>query len=145
MVQKAKETLRAYAPYLIALLSGGAGTIATQQATKPESVGGHLNYFINNDYRSFKEWVSSEIKESNKRVEKNTEYRLRQEGAASVNVTHSSNQFVNEYHNGVMFARNMITNKLFYEIGGHRYRTYYSQEKNKYYYLGADNISRWCE
>lgn len=118
------SVVRMLIPYL-SLLAGG-GAVVNSEYNKSD--GGNLNNFINNDYRSFKEWVSIEFREKGKNIEKNTEYRLRAEGVASV-TTNTNNQFTDEYHKGVLFKRNMLTNQLFYEVSGSRIKVHFSESK----------------
>lgn len=129
---------------ITALAAGGGGAFIKDQAEDP--VDSDLNSFINNDYKSYKEWVNTQFKERDLSIKENTEYRLKQQGRQEISQQVTSQQFVNEYHYGVIFKRNMVTNKLYFDgKDGERYAVHYDDISDKYYYIDSYGDSHWCE
>ena len=109
----------------------------TDEGQKP--TGGNLDNFINGDYTSYKEWVSSELNDVKKRIRANENHINQEIGAERERENSPANQFLPEYHYGITLKRNVITKELFYDhpSEGRRHAYIYNDTK-KVAYLSND-------
>ena len=126
----------------------------------PKSGSGNLSSFINNDYKSFKEWNNRKHEKTEDRVHaveldnavregaetERRETRVTPRTSRRVHENTREDDWVSEFYppQGIKLWRNMKTHKLYYDVGADRYQAKFNSQLKIYYYLSREQVKTKC-